>query len=354
MAPTTDDEADPDGDRLGPDGNDETEGQGPEDAQQRERWGILAAIGAASLAARAASGVAEVVGSSAPARAADHAARRLSDPLVRQGDEVRDRIESEAGPAAQQALKQVTPGVVEAVDINAVLAAIDVNALVDRLDVDRLVDRIDVGAVVAKVDVGELVAQVDVDAIVSRVDIDAIVSRVDIDAIVARVDIDALLARLDLTAVLDRIDLDHLLASIDLGAVLARIALNALLDSVDHIALLGSVVLDALLEGVDLNELLAGLDIDALMSKTELGGIIARSTSGVASEALDVVRSQGVGMDGFINRLVNRALGRDPAELPPGPPLLIDGRRALPPAPGEPGGADDAHPDEAAPAKVTT
>ncbi len=348
MASMTDDEADPPSGHQ-PDGDDETTGESSEDDPQRERWGILAAIGAASLAARAASGVAEVVGGSAPARAADHAARRLSDPLVRQGDEVRDRIESEAGPAAQQALKQVTPGVVDAVDINAVLAAIDVNALVDRLDVDRLVDRIDVGAVVAKVDVGELVAQVDVDAIVSRVDvdaivsrvdIDAIVSRVDIDAIVARVDIDALLARLDLTAVLDRIDLDHLLASIDLDAVLERIDLNALLGSVD---------LDALLAGVDLNEVLAGLDIDALMSETELGGIIARSTSGVASEALDVVRSQGVGMDGFINRLVNRTLGRDPAELPPGPPLLVDGRRALPP-----GEADGAHPDEDAPATGTT
>ena len=111
-----------------------------------------------------------------------------------------------------------------------------------------------------------------------------------------------------------------------------------MLDSVDLNALLGSVDLDALLEGVDLNELLAGLDIDALMSNTELGGIIARSTSGVASEALDVVRSQGVGMDGFINRLVNRALGRDPAELPPGPPLLIDGRRALRPHPVSPAG----------------
>ena len=51
----------------------------------------------------------------------------------------------------------------------------------------------------------------------------------------------------------------------------------------------------------------------------------------MASEALDVVRSQGVGMDNFIARLTNRVLRRDLAELPTGPPLLIEAQLALPP-----------------------
>ena len=70
--------------------------------------------------------------------------------------------------------------------------------------------------------------------------------------------------------------------------------------------------------------------MDALVSNTELGSIIAQSTSGVASEALDVVRSQGVGMDNFIARLSNRVLRRDVTELPAGPPLLIEAQLALP------------------------
>lgn len=75
--------------------------------------------------------------------------------------------------------------------------------------------------------------------------------------------------------------------------------------------------------------------MDALVSNTELGSIIAQSTSGVASEALDVVRSQGVGMDNFIARLTNRVLRRDITELPAGPPLLIEAQLALPSATAE-------------------
>ena len=322
-----DDSSDDDGERSGAGGLDVDEeptaehpaGEDPD--SERGPWGFSAARRCLLRRTLPAGGVAGAVASSGPARLAEQASRRVSRPLVREGDQVLDRLEHEAGPAAQQALKQVTPGVVEAVDVNVVLDAIDINSLVDRLDVNRLVDRIDVGAVVAKVDVGELVAQVDVDAIVAQVDLDALLARIDIDALLERIDVSALLAR---------IDLDALLAAIDLDAVLGRMDLDELLGSVDLNRVLAGVDLDALLAGVDLNALLAELDVDALMSQTELGGIIARSTSGVASEALDAVRSQGVGLDGFINRIVTRALRRDLAELPAGPPLLVNGRLALP------------------------
>ena len=58
------------------------------------------------------------------------------------------------------------------------------------------------------------------------------------------------------------------------------------------------------------------------MSRTELGSIIARSTTSVLTEGLDLVRSQGVGLDDFTNRWVNRILRRK-GELPAGPPLLV-------------------------------
>jgi hypothetical protein len=59
------------------------------------------------------------------------------------------------------------------------------------------------------------------------------------------------------------------------------------------------------------------------LQNTELGAVIAKSTSGVASRALDVGRAQGVGLDGFVERWVSRLLRRDPASLPLGPPRLV-------------------------------
>ncbi len=129
-----------------------------------------------------------------------------------------------------------------------------------------------------------LVEAIDVDALVSRVDVDALVSRVDVDALVSRVDVDALVSRVDV---------------------------------------------DALVSRVDVGKIVDQIDIDSIMEQTELGRIIARSTTGVASEALDLVRAQGVGLDDFLSRWVNRALRRRPETLPLGPVLLV--RAAVPP-----------------------
>ena len=95
--------------------------------------------------------------------------------------------------------------------------------------------------------------------------------------------VELVVSALDVNAVLDRIDLNHLLQQVDLNAVIGRI------------------------------------DIDALAEQTDLGAIIARSSSGVASEALDAVRSHAVELDEFIARWVGR-LRRRPYTGPPGPP----------------------------------
>ena len=57
------------------------------------------------------------------------------------------------------------------------------------------------------------------------------------------------------------------------------------------------------------------------MEQTELGSIIARSTTGVLTEILDVIRAQGVGLDDFILRWGNRLIGRGKriADWPDGP-----------------------------------
>ena len=159
----------------------------------------------------------------------------------------------------------------------------------------------------------------------------AISSRqVDLDSLLASVDMDALLDRIDVGALLDKIDLEVLLARIDLDSLLASVDVEALVRRMDLDDLLAEIDLDRLLASIDINGLIQRLDMDALVANTELGSVIAQSTSGVASHALDSVRSQGVGMDNFIARVTNRVLRRHEAELVAGPPRLIEAQLALP------------------------
>ncbi|MGO9053864.1 MAG: hypothetical protein ACLPN6_15945 [Streptosporangiaceae bacterium] len=123
------------------------------------------------------------------------------------------------------------------------------------------------------------------------------VSALDVNALLDRVDLNALLDRVDLNALLDRIDLDGLLARVDVEAIVDRVDVNAVVERID---------------------------IDELVEQTDLGAVIARSSSGVASDVLDVVRSQTVGLDEFIARWIGR-LCRRPYTGPPGP---TDGLRA--------------------------
>ena len=94
---------------------------------------------------------------------------------------------------------------------------------------------------------------------------------------------------------------------------------NALLDRVDINRLLDRVNINRLLDRVNIDRLLDRVDIGTLVEQTDLGAVIARSSSGVASDALDMVRSQTVGLDEFIARWIGR-LRRRPYTGPPGPP----------------------------------
>jgi hypothetical protein len=143
--------------------------------------------------------------------------------------------------------------------------------------VESIAERV-VGLVIEAVDVNALVAKVDMDALLAKVDVDAIVSRVDVDALIDRVDVEKIIERVDVQKLIDRVDVQRIIERVD---------------------------------------------IDSLVEQTELGTIIAHSTSGVASEALDLVRAQGVGLDDFVARWVNRILRRDATEWPAGPPALV-------------------------------
>jgi hypothetical protein len=122
--------------------------------------------------------------------------------------------------------------------------------------------------------------------------IDIVVEVLDVNEILRQVDVNAMLDRVEVNPVLDRVDVNALLARVDVDALLAR------------------VDLDAVLARVDVNDFVQRLDIDALVEQTDLGAVIARSSGGMATEALDAARSQAVGLDQFIDRWVQRLLRR--------------------------------------------
>ena len=133
------------------------------------------------------------------------------------------------------------------------------------------------------------------------------------------------------TVVMDAIDIDALLDRIDVDSVVARVDVDAVVNRVDVDRIIDRVDVEKIVERVDVEKIVQRIDIDALMEQTELGSIIARSTTGVASEVLDLVRAQGVGLDDFLARWVNRVLRRRPGDLPLGPPALV-GPAAPPPS----------------------
>jgi len=154
--------------------------------------------------------------------------------------------------------------------------------------------------VVAERVVSIVMDAIDIDALIDRVDVDKLVGRVDVDAVVSRVDVEKLIERVDVEKIIERVDVEKVIDRVDIKAMIERI------------------------------------DIDALVEQTEIGTIIAHSTSGVASEILDVIRAQAVGLDDFVARWVARILRRDPSRIPLGPPTLVappEGPAALPAGP---------------------
>ena len=126
--------------------------------------------------------------------------------------------------------------------------------------------------------------------VIDAIDIDAVLDRVDVNKIIERVDVDKVISRVDIEKVVERVDIEKVV------------------------------------ERVDINKIVSEIDIDSLVEQTELGSIIARSTTGILTEILDVIRSQGVGLDDFILRWGNRLVGRRKriADWPEGPPLLVE------------------------------
>jgi hypothetical protein len=134
---------------------------------------------------------------------------------------------------------------------------------------------------------------------------------------VARRAIELVVESLDVNGLLDRVDVNRLLDNVDV---------NRVLDTVDVDRLLSRVDVNAVVDRVDVNKLTDRVDVNALVDRTELKTVLARSSTTVFIEGIDLVRSQAVGLDDFLARWVNRILRRNKQALPPlplGPPRLL-------------------------------
>ncbi len=102
--------------------------------------------------------------------------------------------------------------------------------------------------------------------IVDSLDVDAIVKRIDVDDVVRRIDVDAIVQRIDVDAIAQRID------------------------------------------------------VDAIVDNTELSSIISRSTTGVLTEFLNLLRSQIIRIDDSFESLLAAVTRHEHRPLQPDSP----------------------------------
>jgi hypothetical protein len=108
------------------------------------------------------------------------------------------------------------------------------------------------------------------------------------------------------------------------NAALDVVPLGDILDHVDLNSVLTKIDLNQLLDQVDLNAVIGKLDLTALVEQTDLGAVIAHSTGGLATEGLDAVRRQGIGLDELMFRWAARIMPKRLGDAPEGPPLLLE------------------------------
>ncbi len=211
--------------------------------------------------------------------------------------------------------------IVERIDVNDVVSRVDLDAVISDLDLNAMLDQIDPDRLLDRLDLNRLLDRLDPDRLLDRLDLNRLLDRLDVDRLIGRVDMNALVQRVDLDAAIDGVDLDRVIGRVDLDAAVDRVDLNRAVDRVDLDRVIGRVDLDAAVDRVDLNRAVDRVDVNAVVERTELGAIIARSTTGVFGQLLDVARTQVMGVDQVVQSVPARLLRGTRREIPevPGP-----------------------------------
>ncbi|MFN8028512.1 MAG: hypothetical protein U0W40_19775, partial [Acidimicrobiia bacterium] len=65
-----------------------------------------------------------------------------------------------------------------------------------------------------------------------------------------------------------------------------------------------------IVEQVPLDDIVSAIDIEEIVARVDLGGVIRESTASLTMETVDALRTQGIALDAFASRLVDRLLLR--------------------------------------------
>ena len=71
-----------------------------------------------------------------------------------------------------------------------------------------------------------------------------------------------------------------------------------------------SALIPVIVQQVPVNDIVASLDVEAIVARVDLGGVIRESTANLTMETVDAVRSQGISLDQWTSRVVDKMLFR--------------------------------------------
>jgi hypothetical protein len=117
------------------------------------------------------------------------------------------RLAEQMESMAQGIAQRVVDLVLDALDMNALVARIDLNAVLAQVDLNSLLQRVDLNEVLDRVDLNQIVDRLDVNKLMARVDINQIVSRVDVEALVKNTDLGAIMVSSSSTLATEAVDL---------------------------------------------------------------------------------------------------------------------------------------------------
>jgi hypothetical protein len=64
------------------------------------------------------------------------------------------------------------------------------------------------------------------------------------------------------------------------------------------------------IEQIPVDDIAGAIDVEAIVARIDLGGVIRESTASLTTEAVDALRSEGISLDGWVTRVVDKVLFR--------------------------------------------
>ena len=118
---------------------------------------------------------------------------------------------------AQAVAQRVIDLVIEALDMNALIARIDLNVVLGRINLNSLIGQVDLNQLINQVDLNQILEAVDLNEVLDRVDMDKLMAKIDLNELASRIDIEALVKNTDLGALMVSSSTTLATEAVDLG-----------------------------------------------------------------------------------------------------------------------------------------